>query len=84
MITKMQYREQAVRLLAISLVTNDVTRAGHLACLSAMAQADAGITLANDDPEVVALVAKLEAEDRRDHDAEHAQQDSEARCPRRE
>jgi hypothetical protein len=84
MITQMEYREQAVRLLAMSLVADDATRAGRLACLSAMAQADAGIALTNDDPEVVALVEEFKLEEQQEWDAQNRPERSEDRCPVRE
>jgi hypothetical protein len=83
MLTAIEYRTQAVRLLAMAICAHTTARDQRLRTMSEHAQHEAGIVLAEDDPEVVALVDTYHEEDRRDDDDGEASWAWE-RCPARE
>lgn len=76
--------DRAVRTLAMSICAETPTHAARLLSISRMNQAEAGITLADDDPEVLALVDEFSLENQQEWDARNRPDRSEDRCPPRE
>lgn len=83
MVSAIDHRGQAIRLLAMSICAATPSHAARLRELSEHAQREAGIVLSGDDPEVYALVMEFIIEDKAEANHDTAGEAWE-RCPPRE